>query len=278
MIPKRLLLLLFAVGALALSPAPAPGEEKPLKTRIWLSKTVSWEADIVGRYKDRIDVRKKGETAQVNIPPDRIMRIDYPISVDRNLLLNLYLAEKYGEIRKALAKELDPKLRFADIPDNLWWMHTLRLKCLFWDEQYKELSGIAEKFITRKEEEVRNPARLWHTLGLIGQESIEEAVEMFETVSPPKTRRGYAAQYNYTASLIHDASGRTQDAREANANVIAFNAKDYEWMPAALFLSAQRYAADGSADIARQVTAEIRTAYPSTRWAAKAEALGKTLE
>jgi hypothetical protein len=54
-------------------------------------------------------------------------------------------------------------------------------------------------------------------------------------------------------------------------------AKDFEWMPAGLYLSAQGYAHQKQYDVATQIIAEINTMYPDSQWAKQAATLDAEL-
>ena len=272
----RCLLTWIAVGAWA---GTVTGRtEEPLPARVWLNKELSWDVDLLGRFgKNRIAVRKKGEEGELNLPPERILRIDFSVSTDRNRILDLYLDEKFDQIRDLLARELTPLLPYADVPSNVGWFHNMYMRSLYWTGRHQELARIATQFEDLTTPEIRYQARLWRTLALIATEALDEAAEVFDTIPSAESGLRYTAPYHYTRARLHEAAGRTGEAREAIASVIAFHTKDFEWMPAALCLSAQWYAEAGNTQVARQITDEIRTAYPATRWSAQAEMLADSL-
>ena len=264
---------------LVLSSTHGIGEE-PIKARVWVNQELSWDAEILGRFgRDKIRIRKQGEQGEINIPAADLFRIDFAVKVDRYTVLELYMNEKFTESRDLLHKVLTPYLVYADVPSNLWWLFQVYCKALYWSGEHERLEQLASRLLENAATSaMEKEATLYRILALLAIDRIDEAETLLSSVKPSGPNPWQSAQYHYTSARVHLAKERLAEAQEDIATVIAFHAKDYEWMPAALYLSAQGYADAGNIQVARQIVEEIGTAYPRTRWKTRAESLLSSLE
>ena len=106
-----------------------------------------------------------------------------------------------------------------------------------------------------------------------GGREIDEAAATLQTLEDLPPEQASSAMVAYTRARVLMARDERMAAQEALANLIAYRSRDFEWMPAALYLSAEGYARAGSPDVARQVVEEIKLNYPATRWVQLAQSL-----
>ena len=248
----------------------------PPNVQVWLDKELSWEATLVGRTHsgDQIRFLRKGKEGEVRLDVSDILRVDYNIKTSRAQVMDLYLREKYAKLKNLLAAELAPANGFLDVPGNLWPLHLIYLKTLYWTEDFAGLKKYASRILRKPPTRLaRDEATLFTILALIGQGEHEETPALLAKYEIRPDAITDPPLYHLAKARVAMAHGERNEALEELATIVSFHAKDFEWMPAALYDSATLYMARGQPDVAIQIAKELQVAYPGTTWQKKAAAL-----
>jgi len=253
----------------------------PPKVRVWLDQELSWEATLLGRTHagDQIRFLRKGKEGEIRLAIDDILRVDYDIKISHAEVMDLYLREEYDKLKKRLDASLAPAKQFLDIPGNLWPLHLVYMKTLYWSGDFVRLEQYASQLLrgppTRK---ARDEATLFKVLARTGQGKHEgtRALLSEHAISPDTITD--PPLYYLAKAKVAIANSERNEALEELATIVSFHAKDFEWMPAALHDSATQYMERGQPDVAIQIAKEIQVAYPGTTWEKKAAALQSKFE
>jgi hypothetical protein len=253
----------------------------PPKVRVWLDKELSWEATLIGRTHagDQIRFLRKGKEGEVRLAITDILRVDYEIEISRAEVMDLYLREEYDKLKELLDASLAPAKNYLDLPGNLWRLHLVYMKTLYWSGDHVRLEQYASRLLqgppTRR---ARDEATLFKVLALTGLGMHEESRALLSeheispgTITDPPL-------YHLAQAKVAIANGDRNEALEELATIVSFHAKAFEWMPAALHDSATQYMERGQPDVAIQIAKEIQVAYPGSTWRKKAAALQSKFE
>ena len=111
------------------------------------------------------------------------------------------------------------------------------------------------------------------TLCLARNGDTNGASATLDQINSPSDNTPEAGMVGYTRAVVQMDQNNLDKAQESLARLITFRSRDFEWMPAALYLSATGYIRVGEAHVARQIVNEIKLNHPMTRWARQAESL-----
>jgi hypothetical protein len=262
--------------------APAPGSAEPpdaLRVTLWLKSRAKWDVEVLGRWgEDALRVSRVGERGEVSLPVADIARMDYAVPFDPLELREAYAREEFAGLVRDLGPAVGPSLAYLDVPSNVLPLLRLYLFCLYWAADYAQVLRVADLVRTQvAHETLVREAGLLKALALLELGRSEEAAEVLSPISAPSRHDEEGALYWYASARLHMARAAWREAQVEAAKIVAFAAKDFEWMPAGLYLSAVAYARRGAPAVARQVIAELRTAYPRSRWRRAADRLAEEI-
>ena len=258
----------------------AAAAEQP-SVRVWIDKELGWDATLIGRtaVDDKIRFLQKGKEGEIRLPVSGLLRVDFEIKVNRNEIMDLYLNEKYEKLKRLLADALAPAQEYLDVPSNLWPLQRVYMKTLLWSGDYAALDQYTKRILRLQPvSRERDEATLFRVLGLSGIGKSSEAQALFRDTKLDLETLVDPPLYHFAKAKVAILAGAEDEAQEELATIVSFHAKNFEWMPAALYESASQYMARGQADVAIQIAEEIQVAYPSTSWKERAATLQKKFE
>jgi hypothetical protein len=163
-------------------------------------------------------------------------------------------------------------IRFVDVPANVTERLLRLIRSSFWSEQYEAVHKVCRHALRLgAPEDLRPLLHGYRLAALHGLGEKEEAYAELEGLEPPDPNREASALYWYLHFHRAADAGEAVAAQEAAAWIVAFRGKDFEWLPAGLFLSARAYLMGGRLDAVEHTLADLRDVFEGTSWASRAE-------
>ncbi|MCX6996574.1 MAG: hypothetical protein NTV49_05700 [Kiritimatiellaeota bacterium] len=266
------LLLLLALAGAAAAQTPV------VKARLKLHGRPDQPVELLGRSAAG-DIRVRlGAQGESGYSPADIESLEFEFDFDRAGLQQLYDQGQYGDVARLLKPALEPTFPFLVGRNNAYPYIRRWVKCLYWDGQYAETIAAAQ----RLHKDSSDPAIQREMLGLtaaalVGAGRTNEVPAFLRALEPIAKTNEESAAYWYATAQLHVAHKKIPEAQETIARLIGFRRHDPDWMPPALYLSAQLYARAKQPAVVRQIVKELNTLYPKSRWTTQATALEATL-
>ncbi|MBN1673265.1 MAG: hypothetical protein JXR37_19625 [Kiritimatiellae bacterium] len=236
---------------------------------------------VVRSTEEMVSVRRVDSGGLMTIPVSEITAVAFNLDLGRTNLGYLYRNEKYKETGEILEKALQPVYRFIDLPNNngLPYLQYL-IKCLFWEGEYKKVTLLCDLLADKRAvpDPVQDWARIFKALSALEQGDLAGAAGMIEKVSPPDYSADTYGPYYYALAQVRMAEGKISEGQENAASVVVSQAKNPEWFPAGLYISAKGYGYAKRFDVAKQIIDEINLLFPDSRWSVMAGKLSAELK
>jgi hypothetical protein len=144
---------------------------------------------------------------------------------------------------------------------------------MYWDKQYEALIKTADD-IMRPLRVVKgdtfDECLLLKTLALQSMGKTIDAAPILNDLEPLTRHDKHASLYWYSMAKLHLSTNNQAAAHENIAQMVAFSGKDFDWMPAALWLSTEHHVATTNFPVALQIIEEIDIVAQKSEWAQKA--------
>lgn len=250
---------------------------EPLKAQL-KTKTLEQEAELLGRTPDRF-VRIRAGQGEFLISSADIVHLNFIFDQEKMNVTKLYDEGKYTAAATILKTALEPTLPYLDLSTNAQAHVKTWVKSMYWDAQYAETARVADVITYLvKDERVKREIALYRVAALIPTARTNDVPSLLAKLQPPNVTNDEQAIWWYATAQWQIRQNQLKPAQETVARLVATRAKDYEWMPPALYLSAQLYGKAKHPDVGKQITEEIRTVYPNTRWVELTKKLDSELD
>lgn len=257
----------FLLAAVLLNAATAAAA--PLTARLLMKNKQKWDVELKGRSGDLVSMIESGKTIEVSLSIKEITSIDFRLNLDKNNAVDLYNANDFKGAAAALRDVLPATFPYLDATNNVLPYVSLFLKSLYWGEQYEATWKTADTLLLRlSEEPYKRETQLWRILALLESGRKSDAEVELERMGPVPRKDDLAAMYFYARSTIQMANKQWEPAHVTAIQLVAFRAKDLEWLPAGLYLTARGYGQMRAYDTATQTMEELKRFFPKSRWVA----------
>ncbi|QHI70761.1 hypothetical protein [Tichowtungia aerotolerans] len=180
-------------------------------------------------------------------------RGDYKALVDR---LNSFLAP----VRQGLA-----------LPGNIDLYVQYKMRACFWTEQYDE-TLTAANILQKKNSQYAPLAGLYKVLVMLEQKKTpEDVARALSAISKPEEISSSISEYIQGRLAMEKRDYET--ALQHFSNVLVYNSRDAEWVPAATYYEAAVYKRTGYLESMAHIAKEFEIAYPEGYWSVRAEEL-----
>lgn len=277
---KSLTMMCAVVGvAVGVLTAPAAAQTAIPKARIILTSGSQMNVEVLERVSpNAIKVRDVDSKSEATLQRNDIRSIRFEFDIQRGAIDLAYGDTDFKAVADRLWKELRPILPYADLPVNGPEYFPMLLNALFWTEQYGRINELYPFILRIQDPPLHQLARLYRLLSLIAQDRLLVANEDLKKLQDETTEPAIKPAILYAEARLKAARKEWSPAQRTVAQVIVFHPKDFDWMPPALLLSAQTHMELGRLQVASQILAEVREAYPKKHWIAMADALQKQLD
>jgi len=269
--PLPLALLLLAAATAAAAPPP-------LTARLKLRGRPEQKVELLGRAANGSLRVRAGAQGEIGFDTASVKEIEFAFPFDPAAVQQLYYAGQYGAVVTQLQPALAPTIPFLGFTNNALPHVRLWLQCLYWDGQYDAALALARELRRAVPDPVfQRELRGLTAAALVGAGRTNEVGAVLQSLVPVDPHSPEAAPCWYAGAQLAAARKDLPAAQEDIARLIAFRRHDPDWMPPALWLSAQWYAQARHPDVARQIVKELNTLYPNSRWAVQAAGWENTL-
>jgi hypothetical protein len=255
-----------ALGALALLAGPgAFAQTNWPKATLTLKNNRPFQAELLGR-KDRewLRIRRLDNPAEIQIRDADVVRIEFDIPIEESGGMSAYAEGKFDDAADRLGPLLEPTLRFMNVTNNLQPEAMAYLRCLYWSGRYTQTVSACDSVLVRVDEKSAfgRDTQLYRVLALLGMGQFERVERAFAALPQPGPDDSWAAEYWIVKANLELRANRMAELQETAARIIAFRARELEWMPQALVYSARSHLATGEVAVARQILEEIDLVFP----------------
>jgi tetratricopeptide (TPR) repeat protein len=272
--PRLLLLLLLLLSRGVDASAPAP-----VRAKLRLQSKQTLHVELTGRDGATVLFREPGKTAEIGLPARDIAWVDFDLDYKGARLDDHLQAQDFKAAALALEPLLKPLYPYLDLPSDLPRQATQLMQLLWRSSQYDQ-TVTTSYLIQRhaKDEGLRRLAQAYRVVAFIELGRLHSAVpELRQLGVVTRKDENLIGPYFYAQARLQILQTNWVAAHQSAAQIVAFQPKNFEWMPAGLYLSARCYGETGQFEVADQIIAEIATAYPKTRWAELAAQLSEEL-
>lgn len=262
---RRLSISLCAVAACGLA-LSAKGQYAAKVTMNSGSSFVVKQLRIEG---DRIYTERGQSSSSVSM----VQSIEFRFGgVGLNTCESMFRLGKHKALEGLLEQNIGPVAKYSDVPGNLgdylvWW-----LRVQYWNRNQTGMAKTITHIRATGKAEYTDVASLYFVMLLLDQGKLENAQTVFSSVDDPEAVSVPMAEY--IRGRIALERGELREAMQRAAQVLAFHARDVEWMAPATVLEAQIYQRMGQPQKAAIVAQELMMAYPDTQWSK----LGETIK
>ena len=254
-------------GAVLLLGVPGTGGQELTRARVRLKNGAEWDLEILNRYStNELTVQRPNEPGNFTMSLSDIAYAEFPIELDEGEVEDGFARERYHEVIRLLSRVLGPYTSYLDMRSNLTpHVHRL-LFALHWAEADSQLLAFTEQILKRPvSPDITRDARLIRVPALLRAGRVDEARALMERVQPVKAGGQPAALYRYAETQLHLVDEAWSKALESASRIVVFAARDFNWLPAGLYLTARGYTEQGAYDVAARILEELRFMFPSSR-------------
>ena len=251
----------------------------PLKAHMKTKSKLDKDVELLGRTADKFVRIRAGEQGEIGIPPSDVLSLDFIFDFEKHPVNKLYDEFKYADAAQHLQEMLQPTLPYLDVNTNSLPYVRLWVKSMFWDGQYAEtVKNCDLLYHLVQDEQLSREIQLFRTAAAVPLGKTNDIPKTLERLLPAARTNEEMAIWWYATAQYQIAEKKLPEAQETTARIIAFRPKDFEWMPAGLYLSARLYGLTKHPEVGKQIVEEIKTVYPKTRWAELANQLTAELD
>jgi hypothetical protein len=263
-------------GALWLYSADAPA---PVKAHLKTKTNPGSDVELLGRTPDKFVRIRAGQAGEIGIPPSDILGLDFIFDLEKHPVQKLYDEFKYNEAARHLQEMLQPTLPYLDVNTNCVPYLRLWVKSQFWDGQYAEtVKNCDFLYWLVPDEALKREVQLYRVAAAVPIGKTNDLPNLLKKLEPAARTNDEMAIWWYATAQYQIAQNKLAEAQETTARIIGFRAKDFEWMPAGLYLSARLYGLTKHPEVGKQIVQELKTVFPKSRWAQLAGALDEELD
>jgi tetratricopeptide (TPR) repeat protein len=256
-----------------------PVVEAQVPARLTLKSGAEWLATLYSLADGQMELQQRGSEQRLTVPTDMIRRAVFAVQADQTKIQDLYVRGEFEQVFTRLTEALDPLKPYLSLPNNTSPYLMVLLKAAVWagrDQAVLETAKLLEGAELTPEEQVevdRFPA-----LALIRSGRLTEAEKKLKQLDIRLDKSRDSALSWYLLARLRERQGRIPEAQESAARIVAFHARDFEWMPPGLLLLGELYGRTGQYNAADQVLQELQELYASPHWTAQADRLRAELK
>lgn len=236
----------------------------------------SWEVELTGATNAGVmKMRMKNSSTDAETPVADIALIRFAVPFDENEVQKNYTFGDYEKVNAVLADKLRPYFYYLAFENNITPYTLILARTQYWLEKYSEASATADKILRSVVKESREwtEASLIKCLCLHAQNKSPETARILSTLPAIERDDAVAPIYWYSLARLHMTTNNVREATENIANIVAFAAKDFDWMPPALYQSAEFHLQAHRFEAATQICNEMQVCAKDTPWQQKASDL-----
>jgi len=166
-----------------------------------------------------------------------------------------------------------PVAQYSYLPTNLGGYLEWLLRAQYWNRSF---AGAGKTIGLLRQTGVQghiDVASFYFTLMLLDQGKVGDAKEVFSSIADPASVSKAGTEFIEGKFALEE--GRPRQAMQHVARIIAFHARDQEWMAPATVLEARIYQRLGQQEKAALVANELMIAYPGSQWSERGEQIKK---
>jgi hypothetical protein len=270
---KILIGLLVVAGGLAVNGA------EPVQAKLRLQSKQILEGELTGREGGIALFRETGKSAEIGFEARDIAWVDFVVGDPGARIEEKMIAQDFKAAAEALAPLLKPLYPYLDLPSDLPAQATKLMQLLLRTGQYEEVvttSYLIQRY--SKDDSLKRQAQAYRVVAWIELGRMNSAVPELRQLAPVTRKdENLVGPYFYAQGCLQILQTNWVAAHQSAAQIVAFQPRNFEWMPAGLYLSAKCYGGSGQLDVVEQIIVEIGTAFPKTKWAELAVKLGEEL-
>lgn len=270
---------LWLASILLLTVAGHAVANPPVRAKLRLQSKQVLNVELTGRDGTTVLFREPGKPAEIGLPARDIVWVDFELDYKGARIEERLQAQDFKGAALALAPLLKPLYPYLDLPSDLPHQAAQLMQLLLRSGQHEE-SVTTSYLIQRyaRDNDLKRQAQAYRVVAFIELGRLNSAIpELRQLGVVTRKDEHLVGPYFYAQGVLQILQTNWVAAHQSAAQIIAFQPKNFEWMPAGLYLSAQCYGGMGKFDVADQIIAEIAMAYPKTRWAELAAKLGEEL-
>lgn len=257
----------------------ASAGQAQVPARLTLKSGVDWLAVLYSFSDGQLELQQRGSDQRLTVPAEMFSQVVFTAPADRTELQDLYVRGEFNQVFNRLSTAIEPLKPYLSLPNNMTPYLMVQLKAAVWadrDQAVLEIAGLLQGAVLTPEE--RAEVERFPVLALIRSGRLEEAERKLEALDIRMDKERDSALSWYLLARLRERQGRVPEAQEAAARIVAFHARDFEWMPPGLLLLAGLYGETGQYNAAEQVLQELRELYASPHWTAQATRLTEALK
>jgi tetratricopeptide (TPR) repeat protein len=262
--------LLLASGTIGQAQVPA---------RLTLKSGEEWLVALYSFSDGQVELQQRGSDQRMTVPADMFSRVVFAVQADQIKIQDLYVRGEFEEVFNQLSEAIEPLKPYLSIPNNMTPYLMVLLKAAVWADRDQTVLEIAEwlRDAQLSSGELVEVER-FPVLALIRSGRLEAAEREIKALDIRFDKERDSALSWYLLARLRERQGRIPEAQEVAARIVAFHARDFEWMPPGLLLLAGLYGETGQYNAAEQVLQELRLLYASPHWMAQADRLAARLK
>jgi tetratricopeptide (TPR) repeat protein len=256
----------------------AGGDAAPVPAKVHFKNNRVMEVQLVRRDGDLLMVREAGKPAEIGFRASEIVMVEFPLDLEKRNVGQLFGEEKFGETAAALKPLLEPTHPYLDLPNNALATVRWMARCLHWAGQHEELlrtSAALRPFL--KDASAQREMLCLEAAAQMGLGRTNEVAATLAKLEPVTRKDEQAALYWLTLAELQISRGQWTAAHETAAKVVAFRARDLEWLAPGLMLTARCYAHAQQYEAAEGILKEMQVVFPRSRWAKRAAEVAATV-
>jgi hypothetical protein len=263
----RLPLALF-LGLISLASLAGRAQEA---TVIFKDKR-SWEVEIVGVKDGVLKMVMKNSNTEADTPVGDVAFLRFVIPFDENEVMKNYTFGEYEKAEAVLADKLRPYFFHLAFENNILPYVMILARSQYWLNKFAEANATADRVLRTvpKERPEATEAALIKCLCLHATGRSADTERIMAGLPTIDRDAEVAPIYWYSLARLHLTTNNVVQATENIANIVAFAGKDFDWMPPALYQSAEFHLAAHRFDVATQICQEMKLAAKDTPWQQKA--------
>jgi tetratricopeptide (TPR) repeat protein len=253
---------------------------EPVKAKVRLQSKQVLDVELTGRDGATVLCREPGKTTEIGFSARDIAWVEFEMGPQGRRIEEQLVAQEFKEAAAALTLVLKPLYPYLDLPSDLPKQAAQLMQLLLRTGQYDEAiptSYLIQRFT--KDDDLKRQAQAYRVVAFLELGRLNSAIpELKQLGNVTRKEPNVMAPYFYAQATLQILQTNWAAAHQSAAQIVAFQPRNFEWMPAGLYLSAKCYGGTGKFDVAEQIIAEINTAFPKTKWAELAAKLGDELQ
>lgn len=265
---------------LLLAACTMTAQAEDVRAILKLSSGVKWTGTIQKKNGDMITFLRDGSENPLSLPESNFTSIAF-LGLDINFveLVAQYQAGEYQAVLDAMTPVLEPRYTYMNLSNPLRPALVLLMKTYYWNDQSSLALETLNKIETLYGKDASDNAELASYAGLChlkvnNLKAVEASIKELNITGVHTD----SAQNLYLLAAYLQKKGEVEQALKTATHIIAFHARDAQWMGPGLYLTAQLYGQNHKFGAAKSVVKEMKVFCGDNAWGKLADPLSAQLD